>query len=507
MEVAARPQVSIEQNKKIIEIHNPITSELLGKIEVTTAEGVREAYERAKSIQATWEAVGVKGRANLLRKWATLLWDDQAEIIRRIRNETGKTEGNALLECIGVEQVVQYYQHHAHKILKPQARRTLFPGIEASKVYYKPHGVVGVISPWNYPFLLPFMDVVPALIAGNTVILKPSEVTPLIAEYATQKMYEAGVPQDVFQLVQGDGATTGSALVGLVDYVHFTGSTTTGRKIGIRCAERLIPYSLELGGKDASIVLNDANVDMTATLLIRGAYENAGQACVAIERVYVEAGIYEPLIESILRYMDKMQTGAGAGMDVHMGSLTNERELLRTEEHIQDALNKGAKLLYGGKRRPDLGPLFYEATILTDVTHEMKVMQEETFGPLMPIMKVKDVQEAIDLTNDSEYGLSSSIFSKDLSQAARYATQLDTGDVSVNRTHTVIGTPDVPSGGQRHSGMGRRNGPEGLIKYTALQTILTDNMLGQKPGLALADPITLKILMFFVKLRRWISWI
>lgn len=507
MAIANQPEVNTgDSDREFIDVTNPVTGEVFDRIPVTTPEEVADAVERARFAQKTWGALAVKERAILLRRWADLLWEDQETAMQVIRRETGKPDGGAFLEMMVADSVVNYYYHESAKILKPKGRRTLFPGIQTSRVFYKPHGVVGIISPWNYPFLLPFMDLLPALFAGNTVVLKPSEVTPFSAQYGVDMMYRAGIPRDVIQIVHGDGRT-GAALVDEVDYIGFTGSTATGKKVAQRAAERLIPYSMELGGKDPSIVLSDADIDLTAAGLLRGAFENAGQVCISVERAYVEDSIYEPLLDRIQYHAKRLNLGTGDGMDVHVGSMTNERELLRTEAHIKDAVDKGARILSGGNRRPDLGPLFLEPTVLVDVDHSMDIMTEETFGPVLPIMKVSSTREAVRLANDSQYGLSASIFTRNLKRGEEVALQLDTGDVSVNRTQFVVGTPSLPSGGQRDSGVGRRNGPEGLLKYVTSQSILLDNMIGQTTDLALADPVALKLIKLFRVIRRYVPFI
>lgn len=505
MAVVERPE-SQTDTRETIDVLNPVTQEVIKQIPVTTAEEVADAVERARFAQTAWAGLSVKERNRFVRCWLDLLWERQDEGIEILRRENGKTESGAFLEIMVVDSLGQYYINHANKILKAKRRPTLFPGVQWAKVFRKPHGVVGVISPWNYPFTLPFMDTVAALIAGNTVVLKPSEVTPLIAEWAVELMHEAGIPRDVIQVAHGDGRT-GRALVDTADYIQFTGSTATGRKVGMRAAGRLIPYSLELGGKDPAIVLNDADSEMTAIGLIQGAFENSGQMCISIERVYVEEGIYDKLLERLNHYIKQVTQSADAGLDVVLGSMTNQAELERTKAHLDDAVKKGAKIIAGGNPRPDLGPLFFEPTIVVDADHTMDVMREETFGPVMPIMKVKNADEAIRLSNDSEYGLSASIFSRNLSRAQKLALKIDTGDVSVNRAQYVTGTPGLPSGGQRNSGTGRRNGPEGLLKYTVSQSILLDNMIGAEKSLQIATPFVVRLLKTLRIIRRYIPFI
>jgi len=296
-----------------------------------------------------------------------------------------------------------------------------------------------------------------------------------------------------------------------VDIIHLTGSTATGRKVAQRAAERMIPYSLELGGKDPLIVLNDADLESAVMGTLRSALENAGQACISIERVYVETGIYEAYLERALETVRQYAVGAGDGNLVCMGCMTNERELLRTEDHIRDAVEKGALVLYGGKRRPDLGALFFEPTILVDVDHSMKVMTDETFGPLVPIMRVRDADEAVRLANDSEYGLSASIYTSDLRRGEQLARRIHAGDVAINRPQMVIGTPSLPMGGVKASGIGRRGGPEGLLRFVQTQSILVDTLfdtkIGAKPALTFTDPVTSSGFKVMRALRRIVPFL
>jgi acyl-CoA reductase-like NAD-dependent aldehyde dehydrogenase len=488
-------------DREYLSVTNPISGNSIGKIPITTPEAVRAAFLRAKAAQPAWDARGTQARSKLILAWVDLLWEKQKDIIQTIRDEMGKTETSAFMEVGVIYNTTLYYLHHAPHLLRPQTRRSGVPVKHKARLYYKPYGVCGFITPWNYPLLNAWQDLIPALIAGNTALLKPSELTPFTSLRVVDMMYQAGIPQDVVQVLTGDGRT-GAAVVEQADYIAFTGSTQTGRRIAMRAAERLIPVSLELGGKDPMIILKDANVDLAASGALAGALENSGQVCVSIERIYVERDIYDPFIERIQHYVQQMQIGAGDGMDVHMGSMTSERELLRSEEHIADALAKGARVLFGGKRRPDLGPLFFEPTILVDVDHTMRVMQEETFGPLVPIMRVDNVQEAVRLANDSAYGLSAAIHSKDLKRAEQIATQIESGDVHINTTHWIFGTTALPMGGVKHSGMGRRNGPEGLMRFVRPQAILVDNQLLDRPKMVLLDNFTYRVVRMLLWLRR-----
>lgn len=473
-----------------ITVRNPVTDEILGTVPVLTADDVRAAVERARAAQPMWQALGVRERGRRIMRWKNMIWKDQRNAMAMIRRETGKNDASAFVELAVMDASVDYAVSRAPRMLRPQRRSPFIPIIHRAKVTFKPYGVAGFITPWNYPFFNALSDLIAALVMGNTVILKPSEVTPFTAFYAVEMMHKAGIPADVVQVITGDGRT-GAALVDYVDYIMFTGSTANGKKVALKAAERLIPYTLELGGKDPVIVLNDANLDAAVTGTLRGALENAGQACVSVERVYVESGIYDAFVARMLEYARELVVGTGSGFDVHIGSLTNQRELQRCTDHIGDAVEKGAKVVFGGGCRPSLGPLFHEPTILVDVDHTMKVMTEETFGPILPIMKVKDADEAIRLANDSEYGLSATIYTSNLRRGEQLARLIDSGDVSINRPQLVFGTPSVPMGGEKNSGVGRRNGKEGLARFVKTQSIITDTLLIAPPSLTQVDPVSL----------------
>lgn len=495
---AATPSKASPNGVETIKVVNPVTQEIIGEVVNTPPAGVKEAVERARYAQRLWGAMSVSHRITLLKRFRDLLWERQAEAIKVLRQETGKNSAGAFQELYGIDASLTWLLHHAAHILQPQRRPALFPILQKATVYYKPRGVVGFIMPWNYPALLTFIDCLPALAAGNAIVIKPSEIAPFITLFIVDLMVEAGIPRDVVQVVTGGGATA-AALVPEVDYVAFTGSLPTARKVALQAAEHLIPYTLELGGKNAMIVLKDADLELAASGLIAGSLENAGQICVGIERVYVEASIYELFVERVKHYLTEFKVGAGDGFDVHMGSLTNETELLRVEAHVEDALNKGAVLVRGGNRRPDLGPLFYEPALLANVDHTMDVMREETFAPVIPIMSVRDAEEAIKLANDSPYGLSGSIFTRDLVKGEHLARQFNTGDVAINRTSSVVvGSVWLPWGGEKLSGVGRRGGPEGLLRFVTTQSVVVDRRWERTPGVTHTDPM----IMFGIELMR-----
>lgn len=489
-----------------ITVTDPVSGAVIGSVPLSTPEQVAAAAARARQAQPAWEALGARGRARAARRWQALLWQHREELVAINRRETGKTTIGALIEVLVLDLLLDYYARHAPRLLRPHRRRTLIPLLQVARVYYRPYGVAGFITPWNYPYLNALIDAVPALIAGNAVLIKPSEITPYSVLRAVELAHAAGIPADALQVLTGDGST-GAALVDHVDYIAVTGSTATGRKVAQRAAARLIPYSLELGGKDPAIVLDDVDPDVAALGVLQGALENAGQTCVSIERVYVLDAVYDAFVARLEYHVRQMTLGAGPEFNLDMGSLTNEREIARCEAQIADAVAQGARVLCGGRRRPDLGPRFFEPTILVDVHHGMELMREETFGPLIPVMRVHSEQEAIALANDSHYGLSSSVFARDLRRAERIARQIDAGDTSVNRANWVFSSPTLPMGGRRDSGIGRRGGPEGLLRFVSPHTVLLDRGWITNRTRTHLDPLLYRLVLATRSLARWVPFL
>jgi succinate-semialdehyde dehydrogenase / glutarate-semialdehyde dehydrogenase len=489
-----------------ISSYDPISGQHLGDVPNNSPEAVRAAVMRARAAQPLWQALGVRQRAMMLRVFTDMLWQRMAVVADWIRQETGKNLSGAYLEIANLDALMVYLQGNAEHILATQTRPAMLPLMQTGNLHHEPYGVVGALTPWNYPLFNAFCDILPALVAGNTVVMKPSEFTSLVALKVAEVMYAAGVPRDVFIVMTGDGAT-GAALVDYVDYVALTGSTTTGRKVALRCAERLIPCCLELGGKDPLIVLEDANIKMAAISTLRGALDNAGQMCISTKRVYVVQAVYQRYIEHLLRFAHQLQIGTAADLDIHMGSLTTERELLRTEAHVADAVARGARLVWGGKRRPDLGPLFYEPAILTEVNHTMQVMNDETFGPVIPIVCVADAAEAIRLANDSEFGLSASIYTGDVARGKQLANQLECGDVNINETQNVAGAHALPWGGRKLSGLGRRGGPEGLLRFVQTKAVLVDQQIAKPYKFVIVDTLLLRAAAVLRVLRHYLPFL
>jgi acyl-CoA reductase-like NAD-dependent aldehyde dehydrogenase len=457
-----------------IPVENPATGETIGHVQDMDAEQVRALVQRARDAQPGWDALGFKRRGALLYALRSWLVANRERVLDTIVQENGKTREDALLaELFYIADSLGFWAKRAESYLKDERVWTHAPFLLGRKVVvrHRPLGVVGVIAPWNYPLTLSVGDALPALMAGNTVVVKPSELTPLATLLVAQGAAEVGFPEGVLLVATGAGAT-GGALVDHADMIMFTGSTRTGRKIGARCGERLIPCSLELGGKDPMIVLADADLERAANVAVEWGMRNSGQICVSVERVYVEEPVYEDFVRRVTEKVGALRQGVpkGAG-SVDIGAMTFPPQIDTVERHVEDARAKGARVLIGGRRGPGPGR-FYEPTVLADVDHSMLCMTEETFGPTLPIMKVRNEGEAIRLANDSPYGLGSSVFTKDLSKGERVARQITAGNAWVNDAIMSLLAQEAPFGGARDSGMGSRHGAKGIQKYCDTQTIM-----------------------------------
>ncbi|MGE0220045.1 aldehyde dehydrogenase family protein [Mycolicibacterium sp.] len=451
-------------------IRNPATGAVAGRVRWTDPADVAHTAARLRTAQTEWEARGAKGRAKVLARYAVWLGEHRDEIERSLIAETGKSAVDAAQEVPLILMITSYYVRTMEKALAPEYRPASLPFLSIKKVavHYRPRPVVGIIAPWNYPVANALMDAISALAAGCAVLLKPSERTPLTAELLLRGWLDCGAPE-VLALVQG-AREVSEAVIDNADFIQFTGSSATGVKVMERAARRLTPVSLELGGKDPMIVLDDADIDLAAHAAVWGAMFNAGQTCVSVERVYVLDSVYDQFVDAVVRDVEKLEIGAGAGNDV--GSLIDEAQLAVTERHVADARAKGARVLTGGKRVAGPGS-FYEPTVLVDVDHSMSCMTEETFGPTLPIMKVASVAEAVRLANDSPYGLSAAVFSRDIERAEAVALQLDCGGVNINDVITNLMCTTAPMGGWKTSGIGARfGGPEGLKKYCRIETVI-----------------------------------
>ncbi|MEZ0396024.1 MAG: succinic semialdehyde dehydrogenase [Anaerolineales bacterium] len=466
-----------EENREQTTVRMPFTGEVLGQVPRCTAEDVRLAIERARQAQPGWARTPLAERRAIFMRYHDLVLAHREELLDLLQLEAGKARLDALDEVFDVAINSRYYASRIKRYLRPRRRRGAIPLLTRTLELRQPVGVVGQISPWNYPLVMAASDAIPALLSGNCVILKPAEETPFITLYAVQLMHQAGVPQDVVQVVTGQGRVIAPAMLDGVDFLCFTGGTSTGRLLAAQAGERLIKCSMELGGKNPAIVLNDADVDKAVTGVLRGAFSNAGQLCVHLERLYVQRGIYDRFVPELARRVQAMKLGSALDFSVNMGSLLSRSQLEKVTHHVEDALQKGATLLAGGRARPDLGPYFFEPTLLTGVTPEMEVYAEETFGPVLSVYPFDDVEEAIAAANASDYGLNASVWTRDFRLGRAIARRIRAGTVNINDGFAAAwGSVDAPMGGMKASGLGRRHGEEGILKYTETQTIAVQRL-------------------------------
>jgi acyl-CoA reductase-like NAD-dependent aldehyde dehydrogenase len=466
-----------------IPVENPATGELVATVPDLDASAVAEMAANGRAVQPAWEAIGFEGRAKVLRRAQKWVIDNSEKVIATIVSETGKTfEDAEFAEVAYAANAFGFWAANAPKFLADEKVKSAQVLVKGKKLItrYRPLGLIGVIGPWNYPLTNSFGDCIPALAAGNSVILKPSEVTPLTSMLMAQALRECGLPEGVYQVATGRGQT-GAALIESVDMIMFTGSTKTGRKVAEEAAKRLIPCSLELGGKDPMIVLSDADLERAANLAVYYSMQNAGQTCISIERAYVEAPVYDRFTQMVAEKTRALRVGVPHGPgSVDVGAITFPPQMDTISAHVQDAVAKGARLLAGGKPLEGLKGRFFAPTVLADVDHSMEIMKEETFGPTLPIMKVKDEQEAIELANASPYGLGASVFTKDTERGERVARALHTGAANVNDAMINYTVLEMPMGGAKASGLGSRHGAGGIRKYCSQQAIVVTPRLALK---------------------------
>jgi acyl-CoA reductase-like NAD-dependent aldehyde dehydrogenase len=467
---------------KQIEVQNPATGRVTASVDVVPPERIPELVARARVAQPAWEALGFEGRAEVFKRAQKWMVANSDRVIQTIISETGKAwEEAQLAEVSYVAGSFGFWAKNAQKYLAEEKVKTASPFVKGRKLTlrYAPVGVVGVIGPWNYPLTNSFGDAIPAMAAGNAVIVKPSEVTPLSPMLMGEMLRECGLPDGVYQVAPGFGET-GAALIDAVDFLMFTGSTATGKKVMERAAHTLTPVSLELGGKDPMIVCADADLERASNAAVHYSMQNAGQTCISTERVYVEEPIYDEFVELVTEKVRGLRQGApgGAG-SVDVGAIIHPPQSDIVEAHVKDAVDKGARLVAGGKRRDDHGH-FYEPTVLVDVDHRMDCMREETFGPTLPIMKVADSEEAVRLSNDSPYGLQASVWTKDTAKGERLARRIEAGAVTVNDAQINYVALELPMGGWKSSGLGSRHGPDGIRKYTKKQALVVTRFAPKK---------------------------
>jgi acyl-CoA reductase-like NAD-dependent aldehyde dehydrogenase len=472
----------IVQQPDGIPVENPATGETIATVPDLSAEQVAEMAARGRAAQPEWEAYGYEGRARVLLRAQKWLMDNADRVVETICSETGKTFEDANLAEIGYAgNAFGFWAKNASEYLADERIKSSQVLVKGKKLIlrYRPLGLIGVIGPWNYPLTNSFGDCIPALAAGNSVILKPSEVTPLTSMLMAEGLLECGLPENVLQIATGRGGT-GAALIEHVDMIMFTGSTKTGTKVAETAARRLIPASLELGGKDPMIVLSDADVERAANYATYFAMQNAGQTCISIERVYVEEPVYDEFVAKVSEKVRELRVGKPEGPgSMEVGAITFPPQLETIKDHVADAIQKGARVVVGGNELPGAGR-FYEPTVLVDVDHTMKCMTEETFGPTLPIMKVRDADEAVRLANDSIYGLGASVFSKDTEKGETVARRLQSGAANVNDAMINYTVLELPMGGAKSSGLGSRHGAGGIRKYCSQQAIVVTPKIAMK---------------------------
>ncbi|WP_416972307.1 succinic semialdehyde dehydrogenase [Streptomyces sp. 4F14] len=468
--------------------HTPFTGEKLADLPESTPEDVALAFERARAAQDVWARTPVKERAAVLLRFHDLLLERQAEVLDLVQLETGKARLHAHEEVQAVAVAARHYGRRGPSYLRARGHTGAVPSLTKVTELRHPRGVVGQIAPWNYPLELSVGDAIPAFVAGNAVVMKPDTETCLTALWARDLLIEAGLPAEVFQVVLGDGPVIGPEIVRHADYVSFTGSTRVGREVAQGAAARLVGVSLELGGKNAMLVLKDADVEKAAAGAVRACFSSAGQLCVSIERLYVHESIAEVFLDRFAARTRAMRLGNSLAYGAEMGSLVGQRQLDTVTRHVEEAVAKGATVVTGGTARPDIGPYFYEPTILDGVEAPMAVCGEETFGPVVAIYRFTDEDQAIDLANSTSYGLNSSVWTKDGRRGRAVAARLRTGTVNVNEGYaSAYGSVQSPMGGMKDSGLGRRHGSEGILKYTEAQTVAHQRLLPMAPSLGMDD--------------------
>lgn len=474
-------RVAVADGREMRKVTSPLNGEVLGEVPIGTADDVEKAVSECRRVQRRWAAMPVKERAAVMLRYHDLVLDHQDDFLDLIQAENGKARRWAFEEVMDQAMTARYYARLAPRALKPKSRMTAVPGLISAKEHRVPKGVVGVISPWNYPLVLAVSDAIPALLAGNGIVIKPDSQTPFTALRAFELMEEAGLPKGLVQVVTGPGTQVGKAIIGSADYLMFTGSTETGRTIAGQVGERLVGFSAELGGKNPMVITDDADLDRTVDGAITACFANTGQLCISIERIYVHDRIADEFLGRFGKAVDALTLGAQQDYGVDVGALASSAQLEKLREHLDDAVEKGARVVAGGNARPDIGAFFHEPTVLTDVTEDMAVCREETFGPLVSVYRYNDIDEAVEAANDTEYGLNASVYCGDVKVGRRVAERLMAGTVNVNDGYASgWASIDAPMGGMKASGVGRRHGTEGLLKYTESQTVAVRTELAQK---------------------------
>lgn len=456
---------------------SPLSGDLIAEIPESTARDVDAAFDRAREAAVAWRALPMARKKAIMMRFHDLVLAHQKDLLDAVQWETGKSRSSAFDEVADVALTARYYANSAKRHLRPIKRQGGLPFLTDTIERYVPRGVVGMITPWNYPLTLPLSDAIPALLAGNGIVLKPDAQTPLSTLSALSLLYEAGLPEGLFQVVVGDGPKIGGAVIDNADFVMFTGSTHTGKIVAARCGERLIGFSAELGGKNPMVVLDDAKIERAVDGAINASFSNAGQLCMSIERLYVHEKIYDRFVPAFVDKVKKLRIGIGLDFSSDVGSLISKDQLDKVSGHVKDAIKHGAKVLTGGQHRPDIGPYVFEPTVLENVTEDMLLCRGETFGPVVALYRFSSDDEAVALANDTAYGLNASVWGSPR-RARAVAERIEAGSVNINEGFTAswIST-DAPMGGFKESGVGRRHGRDGIVKYTNVQTLARQKLI------------------------------
>jgi acyl-CoA reductase-like NAD-dependent aldehyde dehydrogenase len=458
---------------------NPATGEMLRELECCSDVDVHSAVARARAAQPSWAALGVESRIASLRKFQRLLHEHKTEVATLITQEAGKPYVEALsTEILVVLDAARFLITNAFAFLReqPVPHGSVAMKAKSGRILREPYGVIAIVSPWNYPFSIPAVDALAALVTGNAVVLKPSEFTSLVGLKLEELLHRAGVPKEIFQVVVGDGATGAALLNSEIDKLIFTGSVPTGKRIAQTAAHRLLPVVLELGGKDPMLVREDADIDVASSAAVWGAFVNAGQACLSVERCYVHQSLYTKFLEACVAKTRQLRVGNGMDPKTDIGPMIHERQLHIVEDQVEEAKAQGARVLFGGTRLRELGPHFYSPTVLADVTHEMRIMRDETFGPVLSVAPFTSDEEAIRLANDSEFGLSASVWTRDSRRGEAIARQIAAGTVMVNDAISCFGISEAPHGGVKASGIGRSHGRFGMEEMVRVKYLDSDRL-------------------------------